>query len=195
MPSVKAKFPNGVVSFSHPPKCAGTSIGTWLTNHADLTLVNSYEHPTAAMMGNDADFTFSVIRNPWDAVVSFYEYMANPTSDMGRGFSRAFLSVNRIVTIPSFKFFVLNIEQVNIPLWFGKVTPQAIWHQHCNAILKYENLQEDFKVVQEFCGNFTELPVLNTTKQKDYRSYYSDLTKDKIYRVFHEDVKRGDYEF
>jgi len=79
--------------------------------------------------------------------------------------------------------------------------PQLDWLKNdediidMDNIIRFENLQEDFKIVAQELGINSVLPHINKTKETNYRDYYDEETKKIIKEWFHEDIKTFEYKY
>jgi hypothetical protein len=176
MPSIEI---NGLV-FIHIPKTAGVSITNWLATHFKVKHnLSNYIHPSTTMITNSFNETFAVVRNPWDRTVSLW----------------AFYNKIKKTNIP-FDEFVKNLHtyKLNIYSWFTFDQPQKAWIPHgVTYLLKFETLEEDFKVIQEKLGCFEPLEHLNSSEHGDYRTYYTPETWDIVSEVFKDDIEEFGY--
>ena len=125
---------------------------------------------------------FAVIRNPWDRMVSRYFYSKK---------------VNK-------KFKDFNFEEfVNFDL---KKNMHIInQYKYCsdkknnfclNAVVKFENLNNDLnKISTKLFDKQDMLKHYNQSEHKQYREYYSQKLKDKIYTYCKKDIDFFEYEF
>ena len=60
---------------------------------------------------------------------------------------------------------------------------------------RYETLAADFEEVKSHLSLDLELPRLNTTEHRDYRSYYSAETRERVGELWAVDVKNFGYSF
>ena len=70
-------------TFIHIPKTGGTSISTWLKNAYGVNYNKGFKHASYEEMKRtfgDLGFTYTVVRNPWDRVVSAYFYYKRKNS-------------------------------------------------------------------------------------------------------------------
>ena len=61
--------------------------------------------------------------------------------------------------------------------------------------MRFENIIEDFKTVQNHFQCFEPLPHANISNHKNYRDYYNNELKDLIYKKYEKDIKLFNYEF
>ena len=189
-PLRKGKKTNFV--FIHISKTGGTSISRniKLFHKQHLTVKGVQEQ-----IGLDwfRAFTFTVVRNPYDRVVSDYHYRSKLIlKNTGRNnisFDE-FVKSTYIEKRPEFriggrKFFSTQKE------WLlnknGKID--------IDYIVKFENLIEDYKVVQEIIGIKQKLPHLNKSERRPYKYYYSAESKKIIEAYFKDDFEEFNYAY
>lgn len=127
-------------------------------------------------------FKFAVIRNPWDRMVSRYFYSKKIDSSFKDLSFKEFLNFdlkNNMHVIDQFKF----CTDVNN-------------HFCLDLVLKFENLNEDFNNISlKFFNKKNMLLHLNKSEHKNYRDYYDNEAKDKIYKYCKKDIEFFKYEF
>jgi hypothetical protein len=136
-------------------------------------------HPSTSMIKTPFNETFTVVRNPWDRVVSLWAFW-NKTNRMNTPFDT----------------FVRNLHtyKFNEQSWFTFDQPQKAWFPNgVTYLLKFETLEEDFKVIQGKLGCNEPLPKINTTEHDDYRTYYTQETWDIVANVFKDDIEEFGY--
>ena len=145
------------ILFLHIEKNAGTSITNWLDNfastHNDKTYLIHHRHVEWKKLPSpyNSYWTFCVVRNPWSRLVSRYnydvstylqkylagegDYFLKVYEKLRKGF--AYWIKNDVYTLPSVEHRMKWQNQFEI-------------FEGCNDIniLKYENIQEDFKLLQ-----------------------------------------------
>jgi len=192
------------ITFVHIPKTAGSSVGRWLKDHQGISSYSeSYHHPKLEELTNDPKFSFTIVRNPWDRTVSFYHWLKNieipnPNSSYTSSEAQTLLNnLNNISAWPSFEDWIENIESFKMftGWWFTPATPQTEWTNGVTSILRYENLDEDFKQIQTLFDTSDSLPKLLITDHKHYRDYYNDNTRNIIARLFEKDIDTWKYTF
>ena len=184
---------NGPYIFIHINKTAGTSIG----NAIGLPVKH---HQTAreviASIGRDKwnkAYKFTLVRNPWDKVVSHYEYRRkrNKTEVATRGISFA-------------EWVIKTYGQEKDPFYYNNpkaFQPQVEWLKNdegkidIDFIGKFESINEDFVQIRNAIGLEAELPHLNASKRKGYQSYYDAETREIVAQWFHEDIEAFGYQF
>jgi hypothetical protein len=177
--------------FVHINKTGGSSI--------EVALELPMEHKTAQQkikeVGWDAwrsAFTFSVVRNPWDKVVSHYCFRV-ATNQTGLGDGHL-----------SFGDWVRKCYHDQHPRYFDKpmmFMPQLDWLTDQDGqvlvdfIARYERLSADMELVQERIGRQFVLGHYNKTLRQPYRNYYDDDTRSVVQDWFARDIEAFGYAF
>lgn len=189
--------------FVHIPKNAGTSI----TNNK-LAEFSNGGHFTAEEIKQrhpkkwEEYFKFAVIRNPWDRVVSNYEY-----ARMEKSYWHS--SDNSTPYPPHSDYSILkdmsfeqcvnllykNIHSLNHEGW----KPQYVWisDKSNNIIIDkffyYENLEND----EDFSKIIPNLDKINLTTKKsnNYKDYYNDDLINKVSEIYKNDIKLFNFNY
>ena len=179
--------------FVHINKTAGTSIGKAI----GLPLK---DHLTAreiiARIGKEkwhAAYTFTIVRNPWDKVVSHYEYRRkkNKTQIASRDIDfRTWVKATYGTDKDPFFY--------NNPKSFY---PQVEWLKDGEGNLsidyvgRFESINRDFDQIKTVIGISAVLPHLNSSGRSSYQPYYNEETRDIVANWFHEDIDVFGYSF
>ena len=167
--------------FIHIPKNAGTSIEEYFSNesvriqpekHADI-----YEIKKKFKNSYNNYKKFTIIRNPYDKMVSWYFYLKR---NLGEHYK--VLKFNKWIEDPS-KFW-----HVDDPISYLK--PQYKWVDDTVVLIKYENLDNE---LNQFFGKEIKLPITNKSKHEHYLKYYNRKSLDIIYNRYKEDFKKYNY--
>ena len=179
--------------FVHINKTGGTSVG----NAIGLSVKN---HQTTKeiikKIGRDqwdSAYKFTFVRNPWDRMVSLYEYRLrkNKThlAQHGLGFEQW---LNKTIGNEQDLFYYNSTKSFQ---------PQVEWLKDqqgeisIDFIGRFERLSADFDRVCKTLGLETHLPHLNASSHAPYQTYYGDESRAVVARWFHEDIQRFDYRF
>lgn len=192
-PSPLRKGPNGSFIFIHITKTAGTSIG----NAIGLPVKH---HLTAkeviAKIGKqqwNVAYKFTFVRNPWDKLVSLYEYRRK--KDKTKLTSR---------NIPFNHWVKLTIGPDSDPYYYNNVKsfqPQVEWLKDDEGVIaidfigKFESIHTDFEQIRHTIGTSEELPHLNATTRSNYRDYYDNETRQIVASWYREDIETFAYTF
>ena len=215
---------NGKVdlTFIHIWKSGGTSFRHWLQdrelNH-DITLKIYKNHRSLAELKTlyEVKNTCTIIRNPWDRMVSIYYYLfkqlqKNQIFDDDGLYSNKteikFITDYLIIdnNIIYFKTFVNNIEKITeknpiLPgYWFNFITEQCEWLSNTSPdiLLRLEKIEQDFKKIQDMIGIYEPFYHRNKSRpgpSNQYNDYYDVQTKHIIGRLFKNDIERFNYKF
>lgn len=200
------------ITFIHIPKTGGNSITSWLQKnsqckitkrkqHASLQQILDGDHSLGPLEKNSLGELFCVVRNPWDYCVSWYKFKIRLCESY----------INQIYKCPQ-KIdnkkikWNLDRQQVNLKrlkdlgfkgwlLQTGR-KPQYKWAKDCDIILKFENLEIDFKLIQNKLKCYTPLPHLNKTPNRcNYSEYYDQESIDLVAAKFKIDIETYNYDF
>lgn len=125
---------------------------------------------------------FAVIRNPWDRMVSRYFYSKKIDSIFENFSFSEFVDFdlkNNMHVINQYKFCIDKKNKFCL-----------------DEVIKFENLNEDFnKISLKIFNKKNMLTHLNKSEHRNYREYYNNKTKDKIYKYCKKDIEFFEYEF
>lgn len=185
--------------FVHIPKCAGVSIGSALYGnlaggHTTLRGYMAVFEPRLLL----EYFKFTIVRNPWDRVVSAYHYLKNGgMNERDQSWSAKHLS--GYVDFGDFVRRWLTRENVFKGIHF---VPQLhfIVDPHDRVRMDYigrlETLPSDFAHITNRLGITAALPFKNRGRREaDYRNYYDEETKAIVAFVYQDDIRLLGYEF
>lgn len=178
------------ILFYHIPKTAGGSITHWLQRNANTphALIEPLHMlPWRVKAYNiDVDWSFSVIRNPWDRWVSWWYYWKFIAKRIDYSFEEY-----------TEKFFSGQFQ--GLPGGeHGTCIPQIHYSRECTDVFRYETLEEDFKRLQDRLQVYTPLAkVANISKSKQqYQSYYvTPRLVDIISDYYKEDIVEYGYKY
>jgi hypothetical protein len=140
----------------------------------------------------DRLLSFTVVRNPWDKVVSDYHHRIL-TNKTGLG----------VRTIP-FGEWVRHAYQDQNPTYFYPplmFAPQIDWicapdgSIAVDYVCRFENLENDFETVARRINRRVALPHLNRSNHGHYRDYYDNETAAIVKRWFLKDIEAFGYTF
>lgn len=182
-------LPNNNLTFVHIPKNGGSSVVEWLIENFETETKQG--HPSLTMMREwwDIKRTFAIVRNPWSRIVSSYFYLKQ------YGFYWKDNNINSIEEFPSWNDFVMKLDY-DTKSWNNITTNQVEWIDGgVDYILRMENLNEEFKLIQDLLNCHVPLLTLNTSDHDDYRKYYTDDQIKHVARVFEKDIDTFKYSF
>ena len=191
---------NNKCIFIHVPKVAGTSInhaiyGRTLGHYSALEIQNKFPK-----LFSDS-FTFSLVRNPWDRLLSAYRFAKQGrTETMGIRNSKQY----QIPEFESFESFVLewlvhkNVDELDFVFqtqsrflvdFNGQLLPDYIG--------KLENIDTDIKNIETKLNRTLRIPHVNKTSVSScYREAYKTQTMiDIVSEKYSKDIELFNYEF
>jgi hypothetical protein len=181
--------------FVHIPKTGGSSIGLALNPHRDLRAIvvrrtnkslqslrlpyrlkgiDTISHGTAqdyaSVLGDDFSqyFSFSVVRNPFDWIVSFYHFqLKRGKTEMS---FREF--VEKPVAKPQTDYIFDSDDKIMV-----------------SFVARFEKLAEDFATVSAKIGLDLRLPHVNSTAHAHFSSYYDRQSQALIVKHYRRDFE------
>lgn len=171
------------ITFIHLAKNAGSSISVWLEENAEGEEYHGdmRHRPLSEFypLFDDMGWSFCVVRNPWDRMISWWKYWTKKQRAKG-----------------SFAEY-LDIAMSNPSV----ISNRMIFPQHTNAegvdcILRYENIAKDFEIVQDKVNCYKPLPFRNVSYKTDYTTHYETREMINIVGDYYEqDIKHFGYKF
>jgi hypothetical protein len=196
------------LTFIHIPKNGGTSIADWIIEHRkNANIIKFWNHEKLSDLSDVSDlgFKFGVVRNPWDRLVSIYHYLPKMNQhavgehvDIDLAQQWMLETNGWKVTYPNFDQWIENFPSyklTNCSLWTAMTQQHEWFNPGVDLIIRLENIQEDFKKIQELFYSDDPLTVSNITQRNKYQDYYNSKTKDLVASWFREDINLFSYEF
>ncbi len=190
------------VIFLHIPKTAGTSIRETLLFYPPFGKILQYDqHHTAKqilyLIGKEKweeSFKFCFVRNPWDRLLSQHRYFVRQgkikeeDKDFKHWAKRRFAIAN---------------ERDPLRKQNRHFYPASDWMKdkkgnlmEIDFIGRFENLENDFKILCDKLNWHTELKTMNIAPTKiNYRDAYDEELRELTEDFFKEDVERFGYSF
>ena len=191
------------IVFVQIPKNASSSIYNRLENKSDENISGNHSTYLEDMQSQDPElfesyFSFAVIRNPYDRLVSAFEF-----ASMDENFNQEGLN---------FENFVKKCDDVgpnfyvNQPIYF---TPQYKFITIKNILLvdkiiHYENINDEWSELVEklntmhnFAPIKSSLDIINPTpykQNKNWEDYYNPDLKNIVYNLYKKDFEIFKYE-
>ena len=179
--------------FIHINKTAGSSI-------AKAIGLPHKKHATAKriikIVGKkcwEESYKFAFVRNPWDRVVSHYQFRIKGNQTNLRDNPISFTQWVKVTYGDNKNSFYYDKP--------GMFRPQNEWLLNekdeidIDMIGRFENLDADFAIIADKIGCDPTLPHINKTKKVDYREFYDGETRDVVAKWFQKDIELFGYKF
>lgn len=130
----------------------------------------------------DKLFKFTIVRNPWDRMISCYfsPHLGVVAWDRDQ-FKRLIFEVEPITSF-------LSLE----PSEDDTLAP----FRNIDYFIRYENLNEDFRKVCDLVGiPWETLPTRNKSQRKSYEQYYDDELIELVQNKFSKEIEYFNYEY
>ncbi len=204
--------------FIHAPKTGGTSMALALEARAmkdDIMLGDTpkarqrrhrvkpapesgrlWKHSTLAdldgLVGHeelDGLFIFTMVRNPWDRMVSYYHWLrtqrfANPSVDLAKS-----LAFDAFIAAPQ---VAQSFERAPA----ASYVTDARGVERARLYIRLEYLEEDLAPLEAHLGFKLDVPHANRSdRAPDYRSAYDAKTRALVARICARDIAQFGYSF
>ena len=147
------------------------------------TYASQLQRELPAEVYNDF-FKFAFVRNPWDWLVSTYNYLRNTPTHRHH---------QRVLAMKSFA------EYAQYEIANGSRSQAAFICNDKDVIVdfvgRFETLGDDFATVCQRVGIDVTLPHTNKTRHRDYREHYDDKIAEMVGQHWRQDISVFGYEF
>ena len=134
-------------------------------------------------------FAFTLVRNPWDRVVSYYHWLRDQSFDHPAVGTAKRLGFEEFALDPGILASLRSSPAASY-------MTRADGVEQCGAYIRLEHFAEDAAPLWEHLGFELEMPVANVSERaRDYRRYYTDATVEAVGRACAVDVARFAYRF
>ena len=173
------------IIFIHAPRTSGTSIENELLK--DQLVPDHQKHLRASQIKQhlnkewDDYFKFTIVRNPWDRVISFYH--------------QVFHEAYGIRTGKSLLFFLKHYRPAP---WEHGLQCSDYADEEMDLIIKFENREKGLSSLRDICGIKVGPNKKSRSRNRDkknYRDYYDNETRDIVRKSFARDIELYGYEF
>ncbi|HDZ81087.1 MAG TPA: Type II secretory pathway, pullulanase PulA [Roseobacter sp.] len=204
--------------FVHIPKTGGTSLALALESRAmkdDLMLGDTpkaakrrkrlsdaktagrlWKHSTLAdiegLVPRDEIaqmFTFTMVRNPWDRIVSYYHWLRDQTFDHPAVVLASQVDFGSFLNTPF-------VQQSFQAAPYGFYVRDSLKQERCKLFIRVEHFTQDAAPLFDHLGFDVNLPHKNTSsREQDHRVYYTEQTRNLVAGLCAEDIARFGYRF
>lgn len=141
-------------------------------------------------------WVFSFVRNPFDRLVSCWAQKTQCSKDR---FHRAFgrFGIYPKISFENFVKIIINIPDEKSDQHWRSQTHEIMIGDRIipDFVGRFENIEEDWKVVQQKIPGLPILPHINRCKHKPYRKYYSPKLRDQVAERYKRDIEVLGYDF
>jgi hypothetical protein len=134
-------------------------------------------------------FCFTLVRNPWDRMVSYYHWLRQ------QGFDHPAVGLARVLTFSEFLHHAQT--QASVKAWpYARYMHDAGGAERCDAFIRLEHFAQDAAPLWAHLGFRLELERVNASaREAEYRGYYSDDDAALVAEVCAADIARFGYRF
>lgn len=135
-------------------------------------------------------FVFTLVRNPWDRMVSYYHWLQT------QAFDHPAVCLARKLDFPSF----LRAREIRASFanaGYGTYVQSPWGKDCCDQFVRLEHIDEDLKLVEAHLGfTLTPLPHLNASERPgDFRAAYNNADAELVADLCAKDIARFRYAF
>ena len=134
-------------------------------------------------------FTFTLVRNPWDRMVSYYHWLR------AQSFDHPAVALAKAQTFSAFLNAPKTQASFRANPYGSYLTLDGV--EHCSAFIRLEHLGEDLAPLEAHLGfSLGDIARANASvRGRDWRPYFTDQDADLVGRLCAQDVARFAYSF
>lgn len=134
-------------------------------------------------------FTFTLVRNPWDRLVSYYHWLRE------QGFDHPAVTLAKAQTFEGFLADrATQTAQRNWPA--SRYMTDVNGVERANCYIRLEHFEQDAAALEAHLGFRLVMPWENrSARGEDYRAYYSQSMRETVAACCAEDIARFGYGF
>ncbi|MEZ5733796.1 MAG: sulfotransferase family 2 domain-containing protein [Paracoccaceae bacterium] len=135
-------------------------------------------------------FTVTLVRNPWDRMVSYYHWLR------AQGFEHPAVALAKSRDFSAF----LDAPETRASIGanpYGRYVTTANGTERCDLFIRLEHFDDDVRPFEAHLG-FRLAPLLTTNRsdrQRDWRPYYSERDAETVRTICAADIARFGYGF
>ncbi|WP_093117766.1 sulfotransferase family 2 domain-containing protein [Salinihabitans flavidus] len=134
-------------------------------------------------------FTFTLVRNPWDRMVSYYHWLREQSFDHPAVHLSQAVDFTDFISHPSTAASFRAMP-------YGRYMRDAGGQERCDAFIRLEHIEQDAAPLWAHLGFALPLPVVNrSARAADYRRYYTDGAAERLADICATDIVRFGYSF
>ncbi|MEL7300432.1 MAG: sulfotransferase family 2 domain-containing protein [Pseudomonadota bacterium] len=137
----------------------------------------------------DALVVFTLVRNPWDRMVSYYHWLR------AQSFEHEAVTLAKSLDFGAFLAHPHTAASLAAADYAGYVT-DAEGRERCSFFIRLEHFVEDVAPLEAHLGFRVHLPHENRSdRPADYRTAYSDAESERVAKLCATDIARFGYRF
>ncbi|SMX33372.1 sulfotransferase family 2 domain-containing protein [Octadecabacter ascidiaceicola] len=137
----------------------------------------------------EALFTFTLVRNPWDRMVSYYHWLKTQDFDHPAVALAKLHEFSRFLNDPLTRSTFSNNP-------YESYMKDGAGRMHADLYIRLEYLAEDMVPLAEHLGFTPEIPVANqSARARDWRGYYTESDAELLGALCESDIKAHGYSF
>ena len=157
-----------------------------LWKHSNLADIEGLIDP------NDLDemVLFTLVRNPWDRLVSYYHWLKE------QGFDHPAVDLAKELSFAEFVRHPHTAQSIRANS-YGSYLRDGTGRERDALFIRLEHLAEDLRPLEDHLGfKLDQIPRFNASNRaRDHRAYYDDQTKLWVENLCKEDITRFGYSF
>ena len=189
-------IPDHSLTFIHIPKTGGTSITRWLKENTNTLYYRKHcTVDVAKTYINNLGTTFCVIRNPYDWLVSWFEYekifVRERIADIESGNIKQFKINPEKDNLILLKEKICNLENNGFD-YFARTTnkePQIKWAKDVDIRINFNNLEKEFRRIQLMINCHKPLEKINSSDRTNTEHYYTPKLKKFVSKKYSKDFE------
>ena len=139
----------------------------------------------------DDYFKFTIVRNPWDRILSFYLNKIHGKDVYTENYS----SFSECKTLRDTISILMTKNLKDCDVHY-QLQIECFPSDNIDFIGRFENLQHDFNIICDKIGiPRQQLPHKNKSKHKSYTEYYDEETKSIVAEKYAKDIEYFGYKF
>lgn len=185
------------IIFIHIPKTGGTSVSNSLSLRRSMGGRHMTAIQTRDMYGQeifDNAWKFTFIRNPWDRMVSVFHYYKHGLEQENKQIRQGLANV---------EFDEFLKEHKTLFQWSKSLFKNQLdWitdnkgNVMVDYIARFENYAKESEFILERSGIGTSVRHDRKSKRdSDYKTYYTNETKDIVAKIYNKDIEFFNYDF
>lgn len=156
-----------------------------LSKHARLSDIEAVV-PQSAL---DAYLVFTLVRNPWDRIVSYYHWLKLQNWD------HPSVHLAKTVDFSTFLNDTSTLKSLAFPYSYYVTDTKGV--ERAGLFIRLETLDQDLRPLWDHLG-FCLSPIARknaSPRMRDFRGYYTDADRDVVAKLCATDIARFGYAF